>query len=244
MEKEFGIIARKCVAAGLSVLFPALAMAADFRGTIILSNGNVSVNGLAIRGSHTILAGDRVETTTGNAVIRLSGGTVSLADNTSVQLDPAALAVNSGRAEIHGTQHLRTRFDGVDIRPSSDAETAFVVGAINGKPAIAALRGAITIDDGVNSMVLAEGHAIQDQAPVPAVKGRSKRSKKTGNTKGDDRGESERGGRRGAATLPGWVDVALIGGAIGGTLGGFALTGAFDKHCISPSSPNCQNIAH
>ncbi len=232
---------QRIAASALLLVFPLAVTATDWSGMITTSTGAVSVNGQAVRGSYALVSGDQVQTGNGQAMIRLNGGTVTLAKNSLAQFSVGAVTVSSGFAQISTSIHVSSEFENLSIRPATPQAT-YSVGMLNGRPTIAVSSGSLEISDGENVMVLDAGNAIapvdkkvqQDQqAPVPAVSGTKAKPPKSSE-------EEERGGRkkkRGVFMLPGWQKVAIIGGVAGAVLLGLYLGGVFGGGQASPSKP-------
>lgn len=233
----------KCVALLLTLLVPTAVMAGDWGGTVTNATGVVSLNGQAIRGTHTILPGDLISTAKGNATIRVVGGTISMGEYSGAKFDRSSVALSNGFAQIAGTKDLTAHYRDLTIHAVGNEEASFVVGEMQGKPTVATIRGAIMVSDGSGSVILPAGRAIEaappeapeltpvamgqeGQAAEPAVKG-SHHPKQ----------EEERGGKKNRKVLSGWWETVIIVGAIGALLGGLAAGGVFDRQPASNQSP-------
>lgn len=234
---------QKCVALLLTLLVPVAVMASDWGGTITNATGVVSLNGQGIRGTHTILPGDLINTAKGNAIVRVAGGTISIGEFSGAKFDKSSVVLSNGFAQISGSKELTTHYRDLTIHPVGNEEASFVVGEMQGKPTVATLRGAIMVSDGSGSVILPAGRAIESEppdeatlAPVamgqegqaaePAVKGRH-----------HPKQEEERGGKKNRKVLSTWWETVIILGAIGALLGGLAAGGVFDRHPASNQSP-------
>lgn len=226
---------RKCAALLLMVLVPAAVMAGDWDGTVTTSSGIVNLNGQAIRGSHILMPGDLIKTAKGRAMVRLSSGSVAIAENTNARFEKSAVLLNNGFSEVSGNKDLTARYRDLTIHSVGSEQATFVVGEMQGKPTVATLQGIILVSDGNGSVILPAGRAIaavndednndnpsaasgqQEGRPAePAVKGGH-------GSKNDD----QRGGKRNKRMLAGWEEAAILAGLIGGTLGALGAAGVF-----------------
>jgi hypothetical protein len=233
---------QKCVAALLSLLVPVAIMASDLGGTVTASSGVVTVNGQLIRGSYTMFPGDSIETENGKAVVRLTNGELIISENSSARFESSAIQLDKGFAQISGSKELTARYRDLTIRSVGSEGATFVIGELQGKPTVATLKGAILVTDGSGSLVLPAGRAmesaINDDQPTAAAVGQEGQAAepavKGGHASKDGQ---ERGGKKNRRVLAGWVEVAVLAGIIGGTLGALALGGVFDKKPISNQVP-------
>lgn len=224
MSKNF---LHRLIASALIVLLPAAMVSADAGSAMLTAGDKVMVNGKAVKGRQAILPGDSVKNDGDtNVVLAVPGAAVTLGGHSAVTYQQEAIRVTSGAASFKSQSDVTARFEEVSVRPSAP-NSQFVVGEVNGKRIVAALRGSILVSDGTTEVLVPEGKAMtQDRVPEPPAQGRGVSS--------DDKGKStdteKRGGkRRGGFALPGWAEVAVIGGAVAGVFGGLAAAGVFDN---------------
>lgn len=236
---------RKCVALFLIMLVPAAVMASDWSGTVTTSSGIVNLNGQYIRGSHTLVPGDRINTAQGRAMVRLVSGNVAIAENSNARFESSAVVLRSGFAEVSGNKELTAQYRDLTIHSVGNEDATFVVGEMQGKPTVATLKGVIVVSDGTGSVILPAGRAMEaatdedSDNPAPAISGQQEGRPAEPAVKGGHgpRGDDQRGGKRNKRMLAGWVEATIIMGLIGGTLGALALGGVFDKKPISNQAP-------
>lgn len=224
----------RVIAAALIVLLPAAIMSADASSAVLSAGDKVLVNGKEASVRQAILPGDNVKNVgNGSAILALPGGSVTVAKNSSVSYGSGEVRVTAGAASVANNE-ISAKFEEVSVRPSSK-DARYVVGEVDGKRIVAALHGSILVSDGMNEVLLRQGSAMtQDRVPQPPAQGAGVGTDTKRKTSEEPRG----GKRRRAAALPGWVEVALIGGAIGGLIGGLALAGRFDdKTDVSRVTP-------
>lgn len=198
---------------------------------LVLSNGKgASVNGQQVSGKKALLAGDDVRTSSEPVLLTVPSGSVSVSEQADVVFQGDSLKVNSGAARFTTDHTMGAVYRSLTIRPAGKKKANYFVGTLNGRPTIAALQGSLVISDGQSSMVLAEGRAITPQQPAPAIQGGGA-TVDTDNTR-DSKNDARRGGAKGGGAfsgMPGWVEAAILIGAVGGTLGGLGLAGAFSQ---------------
>ena len=224
----------RCVASLMTVLVPFTIMASDWEGTITTSTGVVSLNGQTIRGSHLIMAGDLIKTIKGQAMVRLTSGSVAISENTDARFDASSVKLNNGVAQISGNKALTAKYRDLTIHSVGGENATFLVGEIQGKPTIATLKGVISVTDGTGSAILPAGRAMEavmeEVVPIPGVAVQENRpaepAVKGGHGPKDDQ---ERGGKRNRKVLAGWVETAIIIGAVAGILGGLAIAGVLHE---------------
>lgn len=234
-------VLRRCLAACLAVVLPVAFASAEGGSFIASGAGPVSINGKLMQGTQAIFAGDQISTAGGaSAALTMPGATVNLAESTAVVFEEGIIRVNSGTARIL-SREMSATYNEVIVRPISKDGSQYLVGKVRGRDAIAALHGSVMVSDGTNTVVIHEGHALTrldnlqaKQEPAPGVSGTGGEGKKKKEKPAahDARAESAATG----FALPGWAQVAIIGGTVGGVLGGLALAGNF-SHPVSPTAP-------
>lgn len=240
----FSTTMHKCVALLMSALVPAAVMASDWGGTITTSNGVVSLNGQVIRGSHTIMPGDLINTAKGRAMVRLANGNVAIAENTNARFQGSSVDLSNGFAEISGSKELTAHYRDLTIHSVGGESATFVVGELQGKPTVAALKGAILVSDANGSVVLPAGRAMEadtdEDTPTPVAAGQENKPAEPAAKGGhSSKQDEQRGGprNRNRKMLAGWKESAVLLGLIGGTLAGLWLGGVFDRKSVSNQVP-------
>ncbi len=226
-------ILHRFIAAALTILLPAAVLSAD-AGTAMLTAGNdVLVNGKRANNRQAVLPGDQIANgNNGDAILSLPGGSVTLAKQSSLVYDNGEVRVVKGTAKV-AVNGIKAVYDEITVTPSSK-DASYVVGDVNGKRMIAALHGSLLVTDGTTEVLLPEGTAMtQDKTPTPPTQGKGI-GKKNDKSQTQNTDEQRGGKRKRAAILPGWAEVALIGGVVGGVFGGLAAAGYFEH---SPSRP-------
>jgi len=236
---------QKCVALLLVVFVPAAVTASDCGGTVTTSSGNVNLNGQYIRGSHTLMPGDRISTAQGRAMVHLVSGNVAIAENSNARFEKSAVVLHHGFAEVTGNEDLMAQYRDLTIHSAGREDATFVVGEMQGKPTVATLKGVIVVSDGSGSVILPAGRAMEaatdedTDSLSPAMSGQqegrpAEPAVKGGHGRHDD---EQRGGKRNKRMLAGWVEATILAGLIGGTLGVLGAVGVFDKKPVSNQAP-------
>ncbi len=207
-------------------------MGVDVASAMVSGGPGLRING-RVSGSGVVVAGDKVENGDAtHAMITLTGATIDVAPHTAMTFDPNQLSVAAGAITVNTEKKMKTSYYGLTVE-TTGTSTRFVVGDSKSKYVIAALRNSLLVSDGNSTVELHQGEAlVQERTPEPAAKG-------TGTSKGTQPGTEQRGGKAGnGKSLPGWVQITIIGGTIGGVLGGLGLAGTFDsKKTLSTSHP-------
>jgi hypothetical protein len=134
------------------------------------------------------------------------------------------LQIASGGARIFTTSGMAGQVRNLSVRPVSDARSVYTVAERDGKILVAALEGAVTLDDGRQQILVAANHAVaipvQDTTPdqPKCKKGDKKCEKAVKDCKGDKACESQ-------AVSASAAGGAAAGGAAGGAAGAAAGAG-------------------
>jgi hypothetical protein len=206
----------------LILLLPAMVVSAD-TGTAMLTSGqNVLVNGKQINGRQTIMNGDTVQNNAGTvATLAAPGATVAIGARSAIVYQNDRIRVTAGAANLKTQSQMTAQYGELTVRPAGP-DTQFVVGEISGKRVVAALHGSLVVANGEYEVTLPEGNALtQDTRPTPPIKGKD--------TKADSGQSSDPRKAKARRALPGWAEVAIIGGGIAGVFGGLAAAGFFEK---------------
>ena len=217
-------ILHRLTAGALIVLLPVTVLSADPGMAMLTSGQKVLVNGKHAQGRQAVMQGDTVQNNDSTiAMLTVPGATVAVGAHSTIVYHNDNIQVTAGAANLKTQSQMTARYGEITVR-ASDPDTQFVVGEISGKRIIAALHGSVLVSNGKYEMMLPEGKALtQDTRPTPPLKGKD--------AKPDPGKPSEDPRRREKAgfVLPGWAEVAIIGGAIAGVFGGLTAAGFFDK---------------
>jgi hypothetical protein len=223
-------ILHRLTAGVLVVLLPATVLSAE-AGTAMLTSGQkVLVNGRAVQGRQAVMQGDTVQNNDASvAMLAVPGATIAVGAHSSIVYQDDSIRVTSGAANLKTQSSMTAKYDEITVRASAP-DGQFVVGEISGKRVIAALHGSILVSDGEYEVTLPEGKALtQDTRPAPPITGKG--AKTDSNT---DKNKSQDPRRKKAGfVLPGWAEVAIIGGAVAGVFGGLVAAGFFEKSSAS-----------
>lgn len=210
--------ARTLIVWALVVTFSASMMLAD-PGTnaMMYTSGAVVVNGTGAAGTAAVFAGDKIRTADSSAArISMPGSTIIVPSNSALMYSGKSVELNAGQVEINTTNGMAAKVAGLTISPATNGTARFQVAMLEGAVAIAAERGALTINDGETNTVVQEGSTQttdEPQAPGP----QQKKKKKKG----------------GAVPLPGagqgaggvFKTIAVAGGATAGIVLAIKTTG-------------------
>jgi len=203
---------------------------ADINSAMVSGGSGVTVNGKAAVGNFTIVPGDKLANTgESNVKIVKEGLAIEVGPQSVVSYDPQRLNVTSGSVAVSTKNAFKATSKDIVVE-TTGKNARFVISETDNKRVIAAVRSFVRVTDGTSTYELPEGRAlVQDRTPEPATKG----DVGNGGKKDDkpNKGKSARG-----KSLPGWVEVAIVGGVAGGILGGFAAAGVFEESKM-PSSP-------
>jgi hypothetical protein len=217
-------ILHRLTAGALIILLPATVLSAD-AGTAMLTSGQkVLVNGKQAQGRQAVMQGDTVQNNDTNvAILSVPGATISVGAHSSIVYQNDTIQVTGGAANLKTQSPMTARYGEITVRPTT-TDTQFVVGEISGKRVIAAVHGSLKVSNGSYEFTLPEGKALtQDTRPSPPVSGKDVKPD-SNKPSGDPRAREKAG-----FVLPGWAEVAIIGGAIAGVFGGLAAAGFFEK---------------
>jgi hypothetical protein len=150
----------------LLVVFPVSFVMAGASGAMLYVSGNAMLNGMGVGRSSAVFAGDKIQTSeNGAATLTAPGATIVVAAGSSIIYQPDAILLDQGAAAVNTTRGMRAKVDTVTVSPVSKT-AKFEVTRSNGLITIAALAGAVTVNDGASSSALAQGQSttVSDQA--------------------------------------------------------------------------------
>lgn len=174
---------RKMVSGMLLLLFPGALLAADSNAAMLYTNGPAWVNGAHVpRTSFSIFSGDLLQTRSDSvANINQPGSTITVLSDSVVQFEGASVDIQHGGVTVSTSRGTSTTAGDVKVTPSSFAWTEFNVVDVDGTVRIAARKGDLMINDGKETVTLAQGQeTTRDESAPDSDNGKKKRKKQAG----------------------------------------------------------------
>jgi|HubBroStandDraft_6_1064221.scaffolds.fasta_scaffold248700_2 hypothetical protein len=172
---------RGLVSCVLAVLFPVTLFAADSNPAMLYTNGAAWINGAHVpRPSLAIFSGDLLQTRSDSvAHINESGSSVTVLADSLVKFEGSSVRIDHGGVSVSTSKQMGTTAGDVKITPSSNSWTEFNVIDVDGTVRIAARKGDVLVDDGQNTVTLAQGQETtrDESTPDPADKSHKKNKK-------------------------------------------------------------------
>jgi hypothetical protein len=172
---------RGMVSCVLLVLFPGSLFAADSNAAMLYTNGAAWVNGAHVpRPSSAIFSGDLLQTRSDSvANINEPGSSITIMSDSLVQFDAASLRIEHGGVTVSTARGVATTAGDVKVAPASNSWTEFNVTDVDGTVRIAARKGDLTISDGKEITMLAQGQeTTRDESSGDSDKDNGKKKKK------------------------------------------------------------------
>jgi hypothetical protein len=140
-------------------LFPSSSFAADSNAAILYTKGAAWINGAHVpRSSSAVFSGDLVQTRSDSvANINQPGSSVTVLADSLVQFEGTSLKIEHGGVTVSTSKGLATTAGDVKVSPASSSWTEFNVTDFDGTVRIAARKGDLTINDGKETVTLAQG---------------------------------------------------------------------------------------
>jgi hypothetical protein len=140
-------------------LFPSSSFAADSNAAILYTQGAAWINGAHVpRSSSAVFSGDLVQTRSDSvANINQPGSSVTVLADSLVQFEGTSLKIEHGGVTVSTSKGLATTAGDVKVSPASSSWTEFNVTDFDGTVRIAARKGDLTINDGKETVTLAQG---------------------------------------------------------------------------------------
>lgn len=209
----------------MALVFP-MSMMAGGTGAMAVPSGPVTVNGSAMARPAAIFAGDRIETAAGSMSLTMTGSAVQVAPGSSVVYEPSRLQLAGGGVRVSTTSGLAGQVRNLSVRPAGNGQSQYTVAERQGKILIAALQGAVQVNDGRQQILVAANHAVaipvQDNAQgmdQPKCKAGDKKCEKAmKNCKGDKNCEAAAAGGAAAGGAAAGAAGAGAGAAAGATV--------------------------
>lgn len=150
---------RGMVSCVLVVLFPFSLFAADSNAAMLYTNGPAWVNGAHVpRTSSAIFTGDLLQTRSDSvANINQPGSAVTVLSDSLVQFEGTSVRIDHGGVTISTSKGMSTTAGDVTIAPAANAWTEFNVTDVDGTVRISARKGDLTVNDGNQTVTLAQG---------------------------------------------------------------------------------------
>ena len=174
---------QKILSCMMVVIVPAALFAADSGAAMIYSTGNTWLNGSSLPKSSAIFSGDLVQTTAGSAAkINASGSSLIVLSDSLVQFEGNAVKLEHGGVAVSTSKAMATRAGDVTVTPTASVWTQFDVTDVDGKVQIAARKGDLSINDGAETTMLAQGQqttrdaSSRDQSEPQEKKKKKKRA--------------------------------------------------------------------
>ncbi len=173
---------RGMVSCVLMILFPGSLFAADSSAAMLYTNGAAWVNGAHVpRSSSAIFSGDLLQTRSDSvANINQPGSTITILSDSLVQFQGNSLAIEHGGVTVATSRGVAATAGDVKVVPVSSAWTEFNVTDVDGTVRIAARKGNLTVNDGKQTVTLAEGQDTTRDESAADTDSNGKKSKKHG----------------------------------------------------------------
>jgi hypothetical protein len=157
-----GSALRGVVSGVLLFLLPASIFAADSNAAMLHTNGAAWVNGSHVpRASSAIFFGDLLQTRSDSiASINQPGSSITVLSDSLIQFEGTSLDIQHGGVTVATSRSVATTAGDVKVTPVSNAWTEFNVTDVDGTVHIAARKGDLTINDGRQTVMLAQGQEI------------------------------------------------------------------------------------
>jgi len=158
------------------VIVPAALFAADSGAAMLYSTGTTWLNGSSLPKSSAVFSGDLVQTTAGSvAKINASGSSLIVLSDSLVQFEGNAVKLEHGGVAVSTSKAMATRAGDVIVTPMASVWTQFDVTDVDGKVQIAARKGDLSINDGAETTMLAQGQQTTRDALEPQEKKKKKK---------------------------------------------------------------------
>lgn len=172
---------REVVSCVLLILLPASLLAADSTAAMLYTTGTAWVNGAHVpRASSAIFSGDILQTRSDSvANINSAGSSITVLSNSLVQFEGSGVKIEHGAVAVSTSKGVATTAGDVKVSPVSSAWTEFNVTDVDGTVRIAARKGDLTIFDGKDTFMLAQGQETsRDESSDQSDKENKKKRKK------------------------------------------------------------------
>ena len=171
---------RGLVSCVLIAVFPGSLIAADSNAAMLYTNGAAWINGTHVpRASSAIFFGDLLQTRSDSvANINEAGSAITVLADSLVTFQGASLDIEHGGVSVSTSKSVSTTAGDVKVTPVSNSWTEFNVTDLDGKVRISAKKGDLNINDGKQSVLLAQGQeTTRDDSANDDQEGKKKKKK-------------------------------------------------------------------
>jgi hypothetical protein len=173
---------RGLVSCVLMIMFPGSLFAADSNAAMLYTNGAAWINGTHVpRSSSAIFSGDLLQTRSDSvANINESGSSITVQSDSLVKFEGTSLEIEHGGVTVATSKQVATVAGDVKIAPASNSLTEFNVVDTDGTVHIMARKGDLTINDGKETVTLAQGQETtrDEQSDTTDKDGKKKKNRK------------------------------------------------------------------
>jgi hypothetical protein len=150
---------RGTVSCVLLLLFPGSLMAADSNAAMLYTNGAAWINGTHVpRASSAIFFGDLLQTRSDSvANINQPGSSITILADSLVTFEGSSLDIEHGGVTVSTSRSVSTTAGDVKITPAANSWTEFNVTDLDGKVRISGKKGGRNMNDGKETVLLAQG---------------------------------------------------------------------------------------
>jgi hypothetical protein len=150
---------RGMVSCVLLLLFPGSLLAADSNAAMLYTNGAAWINGTHVpRASSAIFFGDLLQTRSDSvANINQPGSSITILADSLVTFEGSSLDIEHGGVTVSTSRSVSTTAGDVKVTPTANSWTEFNVTDLDGKVRISAKKGDLNINDGKETVLLAQG---------------------------------------------------------------------------------------
>ena len=172
---------RGLVSCVLMVVFPGSLFAADTNAAMLYTNGAAWINGTHVpRASSAIFSGDILQTRSDSvANINEAGSSITVLADSLVTFEGSSLDIDHGGVTISTSRSVATTAGDVKVTPASNSWTEFNVTDLDGKVRISAKKGDLNVNDGKETVLLAQGQeTTRDDSSNDEQDGKKKKKRK------------------------------------------------------------------
>lgn len=166
------------------ILLPFSLFAADTNAAMLYTNGAAWINGAHVPSSSSaIFSGDLLQTRSDSvANINEPGSSITVLSDSLVKFEGASVRIEHGSVTVSTSKGIATSAGSIKVSPASTTWTEFNVTDVDGTVRIAARKGDVKIDDGHDTVTLAQGQeTTRDETPA-TEKGKKGRKRGAGAT--------------------------------------------------------------
>lgn len=176
-----GPAVRGFVSIGLLILMPFSLFAADTNAAMLYTHGAAWINGAHVPSSSSaIFSGDLLQTRSDSvANINEPGSSITVLSDSLVKFEGPSVRIEHGGVTVSTSKGTATSAGDIKVSPASNAWTEFNVTDVDGTVRIAARKGDLKIDDGRETVTLAQGQETSRDETTPSSDN-GKKSKKRG----------------------------------------------------------------